>query len=239
MRHKMDGAQVGKLVRNFYSLARDQKDFTPFLKMERLLNSLSAPTPSYRLEYGKAAVMVLRLGGLTGDRQEDWISLARDIDSVLHARGYRYTYEIATRQEHALSGLSAVDVRKFLSAESRYTPLGVLKGELAVEEARRARELSAVIRNYPIERYFVTGNGSAHPTMGMLSLEALDKNGMTVQDPRALDKEKFDDAFADGKKLAKAFGLAEMKLEKVRDFPFRRGVRPMDEKPRPDIVRDL
>jgi len=224
--------------RKFHRLIGIQ-DRALFDRMDVLIEKLSLATPSYKVEYGKAAVVVIRLGNLIRERQDEWLSLARDIDSVLHARGYRENGDIMTVQEHKLIGSSHAGVNDTRTARMRYTPMGILAGELSLEETRRARELSAVIAHYPFDMYFVTGNSGTRTMKGMLSLEPLDEKGMTMRDPRPLDKEKFEDVFWSRKKLVEVFSLAEISMEKMMDFPFARGRSPQDDDTPPKIVRDI
>ena len=229
---------AGEIRRKFHKLIGSQ-DRALFDRMDVLIEKLSSATPSYRMEYGRAAMVVLKLGDLTRDRQEEWLSLAADIEAVLYARGYRSKGDIMTAQEHKLIGSSHAGVNDTRTDRMRYTPLGILTGNLSIDEVRRARELSAVIDNYPFNAYFVAGNNGTRPMKGMLSLEPLDGNSMTMHDPRPIDKEKFEDNFWSRKKLVEVFSLAEIQMEKMVDFPFARGKSRQDDDAPPRIVRDI
>ena len=88
-------------------------------------------------------------------------------------QGYRVDYH--TWQEHRLIG-STVS-KNF--AEEPHKPLGILRGNLTIEEAQTARRLATF--SSAIGRYFYLDGFVA------ISLEQLNVDGNTVRDPQVLD----------------------------------------------------
>ena len=106
---------------------------------------------------------------------------------MLRERGYRHSANISTMQEHKLNGSTT----STHYSSQPYKPLGVVHSEmdplpegivpLAVEEARRARELSVATGAH--SKYYGLPKGK---TQLRVFLEALDAGGNTVRDPRPI-----------------------------------------------------
>lgn len=94
----------------------------------------------------------------------------------LFAVGYRDN--IWTQQEHRLLGLKMVPVH------SPYVPLGVALGLLTVPDAQRARALEHFTYALPAHYGLAADADVVH-----VSLEPLDRYGLTVADPQLLDEQ--------------------------------------------------
>ncbi|MFH1222055.1 MAG: hypothetical protein V1492_03145 [Candidatus Micrarchaeota archaeon] len=134
-------------------------------------------------------------------------------DRMLHLlvkRGYREG--IHTGQEEKLVGGSVTGGH----LQNPYTPIGLLDGELNLEETRAARQLAAVSRSLPV--HFGLSVGSEKP---MISLEPLNDKGNTVRDPRLIDLPHFD-ASLGVLSFDEALKVSARDAKKSEHFPFRR-----------------
>jgi hypothetical protein len=208
---------MGRQVKGRYDALSAGKDMKAFEKMRLLVEKILDPaTPSYKILGGEAANLLFAMD-IPRNEKEQWFLLVGDIEKLALARGHRDSYDILTLQEHKLIGSTCKCVEDDGSARARYTPVGVLSGKFGLEEARNARGLAAIIENFPYFTFYNAGKAD----IGPISLEPLDEKGMTVADPMPIGMQKFEDGF--GKMaLAELFRHAEVPLEKLEGFPFRR-----------------
>ena len=138
-------------------------------------------TPSHEIFLGKVYRITHR-GGLSHlikrEDQNRYEKLVEQVEQILIQRGYRYTDYYLTSQEHRILDPSAPHVCE----DEPYKPVGITKGELTVEEAKRARELARY--STALEHYFCMEKDGR---VVKFSLEPLDENGNTIRDPQVLD----------------------------------------------------
>ncbi len=134
--------------------------------------------------------------------------------AILTARGYRT--DTMTYQEHRLVG----STEWIGYSEHPHTPLGILKGALSVEEAQKARELEMMQSAFD---HFYLGHGKGRLGMLKVCREPLDGNGVTIRDPRVLDKKLLDRMLRGGRlPVGVIIDLCTIPAAKSDDYPFRR-----------------
>ncbi|MFH1682786.1 MAG: hypothetical protein ABIA37_03235 [Candidatus Woesearchaeota archaeon] len=115
--------------------------------------------------------------------------------NILHQKGYHEERLFYTYQEHRLIGSTFFEQEP----EEFYQPVSVMIGELEISEAQKARRLVKTVNI--LGDYFCIDDIFARA-----SLEPLDQEGKTVNDPQRLDNL-----------------LNPLPTEYSSDFPFRRG----------------
>jgi hypothetical protein len=176
--------------------------------------------PSYELGFGDlthACCNQRIFGGIPKTEQKAYFGL---IDRIRMAMiGFGYREDIATYQEHLACGSTKCGEHMKLYENKPYTPLGILNGELTIEETRRARILE-VRRGAMCCRYSMKG------AMIHVAYEPLDNQGNTIRDPRVFDMGKLPAAYADFKagriSFERLLVMCTLPAPTAPDFPFRR-----------------
>ena len=110
---------------------------------------------------------------------------------ILEAEGYKDQALYLTQQEHRCTGSSGIAEYVTANPLAAYTPLGLIKGSLTLEEAIRARSLATVVRCslFPGDLFDGISEKEADTLFGnsYFSLEELNSGGRTVCDPQLLD----------------------------------------------------
>ncbi|MCX6769504.1 MAG: hypothetical protein NT051_02370 [Candidatus Micrarchaeota archaeon] len=166
-------------------------------------------TPYFEL----SVVELFRVAGKVSIFNDKWSEIEKMINAVLFNRGYRESADFTTIQEHRLAG--GTPPGNNFEAENKYVPVGVLNGKLTINEAQRARELAAVMR---ICRVAYADN----PLESIASLEPLDGNGMTMRDPRLLDRKILTEDLKKGVLLLDAYEHAAIVATKTEYFWYSR-----------------
>lgn len=171
-----------KLLNELERIIGESKDPQAFDELKQYLEECFSPdTPSHNISIGSINMGFGRLyNSVNPDQWEVYESLKDQVVAWFEAIGYRD--KIKTPQEDRLIGGSE-DTKH---TDNPYKPIGLILGEMTIEEARRARELArvcgALTSHYVIEE----------PENKMainVTLEPLDNDGNTIQDPRPVDSQ--------------------------------------------------
>ncbi len=192
-------------------IAAKAKEPDVFREVAMLVEGIfDSRTPSHRIDLSKAknTFSIYGLGAISDDEKEALLLLQKAIEQVLLSRGYREDKLIFTRQEHELLGSSVLDI------EDPYTPIGLLRRELTLEEIVLARRLKLITDVFG--EYF----GSVEIYVPA-ALELLDEQGRTIRDPRVLDMTKLEEALRT-MSPEQALDAAAIIAQRSADFPFRR-----------------
>lgn len=188
-----------------------------FQEVETMIDRIFDPeTPTYALKIS-AVTSIFLFGGrlilVPPEKQEAYQRLEECLAGILLSRGYRDGGGIYTYQEHCLMGSTEWEGH----AQNPYTPIGILDGKLAIEETRVARRLAVIFSS-------VDSVYSVHSIKSRLvtaSLEPLDDAGVTIRDPRLLDRARLDAALRT-LSYAQALDACAIPAQRSMDFPFRR-----------------
>ena len=134
---------------------------------------LEPNTPTYEVSPLSLENAFVLYRSVPEEHRQRFEEIIDEVGKRMHERGYREDYH--TWQEHTLMG-STVWIEY---GKEPHKPIGVIKGDLSVAEAQKARELAR--RQSAFGRYFGLDD------MVSISLEPLDETGNTVRDPRVLD----------------------------------------------------
>ena len=168
-------------------------------ELKRYLEKCFSPdSPSHIINISTINMSFWRSYNLVSPRHfDDYESLREQVVAWFKAIGYRDN--IKTPQEDRLTGGS----EDLEYADQLYKPIGLIKGEMTIEEARKARELarvSSALRNH----YIV--EGQENQMYISVTLEPLDVDGNTIRDPIPVD-----------------YQLSPLEhFEKAKSFPHRR-----------------
>lgn len=189
-----------------------------FRQVEALIDRIFDPrTPTNKIEL-EASRKIFRFSPdstempVQQDDKEAYGVLQNAIITLLKDRGYRPKGDICTYQEHRLVG-STGQVDEF--ERTPYTPLGILTGEVTLQEVIRARALMIhtqamdAMYGLEVEEIFVP-----------VTLEPLNERGETKRDPRVLDSARLEAAIRVG--TADAIESCIIQAEKIPDFPYKR-----------------
>ena len=148
----------------------DRRDeFVSYVEM-----CLDPDTPSHQLGILELNNGFFLYRSVPEEHRDRFEAIIGEVESRLRERGYRTN--INTWQEHTLLG-STVS-REY--EKEPHKPIGIIEGELSIEEAQRARELAGRYRAFG--NYFWLDR-----SLVSISLEPLDSDGNTVRDPCVLD----------------------------------------------------
>jgi len=147
-------------------------------------------TPTHLLSMNKWNNL-LRIIDVPPGKEEEFSLLEDAVKEILHHRGYREN--IYTYQEHQLFGSTVSEY-----SSRPYVPIGVICGEMTVEEVSYARSLEKI--------FLASGYYFGGELLVNVSLEPLDKEGNTIRDPVLLDD-----------------SLAPVHTVYAENFPCRRG----------------
>ncbi len=114
-----------------------------------------------------------------GQQREEFERIIYKTEGALLERGYRENLQ--TWVEHKLCGSTVFQGYQ----ENPHTPIGILEGDLTVDEANRARALDKC--QSAMDNFFGREKGLAG--LLVVTLEPLDAEGVTVRDPRIVDRE--------------------------------------------------
>jgi len=156
-------------------------------------------TPSHNISRIGAMTSIMNLHTYFPDRNAFFKKAEPLIERVMeHLADLGYREDISTYQEHKLVG--STQWREY--SKNPHKPIGVMKGDLTVEEANRARGLE---RFQGALRYYFGIEEDIDKFLVNISLEPLDADGNTVRDPRVLDDR-----------------LEPVPTSYIPDFPYRR-----------------
>ena len=136
----------------------------------------NSKTPSYALHLEQASIgAYLQFGRLLPEASlPQFESFLGGLRGVLLKKGYRWSSLIITTQEHELIGSTTDDTPDV------YVPIGLLRGELTLDEVKKARNLRLYLT--PLALYYLLDD---HTSVTAL-LEKLGPDGRTMQDPRLI-----------------------------------------------------
>lgn len=177
------------------------------LLIERIFDSR---TPTHKFSLIGVTIEFYR-GGLWhlvhAEEKDAYSALEEGLVAILTDRGYRE--DISTFQEHCLFG----STQPITYAKNPYTPIGILKGNITVEEARQAR-LLAMVRATVHSYYCLLSLRSE-----VIALEPLDSSGATIRDPRLINMNRLDEVLAQGVPVEQAINLSVIPFTKSYNFP--------------------
>ena len=143
--------------------------------LDYIANCLDPDAPSHTISKMELLSRTLALWhNLDPNDRQRYEELGDQVDKILEERGYREN--IHTYQEHQIIG--STEWIKY--AEEPYKPIGIIKGELTVNETNKARQLAK--RQSAFGSYFNLDD------LVQVSLEPLDENGNTIRDPIVLNE---------------------------------------------------
>jgi len=146
---------------------------------------------------------------------EQWLDFAEFLDKAVYKWGYRGR-DILTMQEHKLIG-STWNTGVKITMENAHIPIGVLAGNMEIGEARLGKEVSAILNNVGIGKYFLAGQEK-----GCIALETLGDDGKTIHDPRLVDFGVMDGLARKGLPLAEAIEKSIINAVKKEGLPYSR-----------------
>jgi len=162
------------------SLIQELTEITALVDDERkekvlgyVAKCLDSDTPTYNVSPLGLQNAFSLYRSVPEEHQQRFEEIIDEVGKKMHQRGYREDYQ--TWQEHTLIGSTVW--REY--EKEPHKPIGVIKGDLSVAEAQKARELA--------RRQNAFGNYFGLDDMVSISLESLDENGNTIRDPRVLD----------------------------------------------------
>lgn len=180
------------ILNEFKEILKNVQDSRVGESLDYVEKCLNLNTPSHEISIIELVAETYRLIRSIEEKNKDkFESLVEKVENILIERGYRT--DTNTYQEHQLMGST---VWKGY-AEEPHKPIGVIKGDLTLEEAVKARELERMqgaLGHYFCRDGFVT-----------ISLETLNEQGNTIRDPQLLD-----------------INLNPIQTSYSSDFPFRR-----------------
>lgn len=164
--------------------------------LEDITNALNPATPTHEINLQDVQRVYFIAGELPERLQrgfhDELEPLVNQVVSELKARGHRR--DTLTYQEHQILG----STQKEKYAQDPYKPIGIIKRDLTIIEAQRARRLA--VKTGALAHYF-----NKEMSFIAVSLEPLDSQGNTVRDPVLLDRD-----------------LLVIPTTYAKDFPFRR-----------------
>ena len=170
-----------ELIQELNLIAKRSENQEGFSKLIDYINKCFSPdTPSHEIGTSRLGLEFQSCRDyVRPEDKESYISLDMQAINFLREMGYRTSSEILTPQEHNLFGS---DVPK---NNEPYKPFGLITGELTLEEAIKARELTKTSFAFTPKYYHIKNHDEDFVT---ISLESLDKDGNTIRDPQPLDE---------------------------------------------------